>query len=96
MQIGISIVCSEIYLQHVSARICHRHMGQNTKNVLRWIKAILSILNLSDSVRFVTPKIALSDDVPAETRCNQILVHVTNNLSCECWPYNFLLLSEIA
>lgn len=35
-------------------------------------------MNLSDSIKFVTPKIALSDDVSAETR-NQILVHIINN-----------------
>jgi hypothetical protein len=62
------------------------------KNLLRWIKAILSALNLSDSIKFITLKTALSNDVPVETRCNQILVHVTNTLSCEYWPYSFLLL----
>jgi hypothetical protein len=33
-------LCSKIYLQHVSARICHGHVVQNTKKLLRWIKAI--------------------------------------------------------
>jgi len=76
MQIGTSNVCSKVYLEHISARICHGHVVQNTKNLLRWIKAILIVLNLSDSIRFVTPKVVPSDNVPAETRCNQILVHI--------------------
>jgi len=54
-------------------------MVQRTKNVLKWEKAILSVLNLSDSIKFVTTKTGLSDDVPAETRCNQILTHITNS-----------------
>jgi hypothetical protein len=53
---------------------------------------MMMMMSLSDSVRFITPKIGLSDDVPAETRCNQILVHITNTLSCECWSYSLLLL----
>lgn len=61
------------------------------KKILSWIKAILSVLNLSGSTRFIKPKIALSDDVPAETHRNQFLVHITNTLICECWPYSFLL-----